>query len=75
MVIIAEALIGRAATDNYGVPYARDNYYRDGTFAKALRDAFKYGRQTQEECEWNVGRMPNPEHGCMGRGEGKDGLK
>lgn len=75
LVIVAEAAIGRVATDQYSTPYRQDKYFRDDTFAKALRDSFRYGRQTATECEWNTGRMPNPEHGCEGKGAGKEGLK
>ena len=75
MYIIAEAAIGRVATDNYDVSYDKGNYFRDGTFAKYLRDTFKWGRETAETCDWNHGRMPNPEFSCHGQGEGKDGLK
>lgn len=74
MVIIAEAAIGRSATDNYHIDYDRDNYFREGTFAKTMRDSFKYGRNTKRRCWWAKGRMPNPEHGCDGRGEDKPGL-
>lgn len=74
MVIIAEAAIGRAATDNYDVEYDRANYFREGTFAKKMRDSFTYGRETKRECHWAHGRMPNPEHGCDGRGQDKPGL-
>lgn len=38
MVIVAEAGIGRTATDNYDVKYDQNNYFRDGTFAKTMRD-------------------------------------
>lgn len=75
MVIIAEAAIGRSATDNYSRTYQKGNYFREGTYAKTLRDSFKFGRKTVEECSWNVGRMPNPEHSCEGKGPGKDGLR
>lgn len=75
MVIIAEAAIGRAATDNYHHDYQKDQYFREGTFATKLRDTFKFGRKTVEECSWNIGRMPNPEHSCEGKGPGKDGLR
>lgn len=75
LVIIAEAVMGRVATDNYDRAYDKDAHFRDGTYAKQLRDTFKYGRKTENTCEWNVGRMPNPEHACEGKGPGKDGLK
>lgn len=75
LVIIGEAVMGRVATDNHAVAYDKDNFFRDGTYAKQLRDSFKYGRKTINICEWNVGRMPNPEHACEGKGPGKDGLK
>ena len=62
VVIGAEALIGRVATD-----YNKEDPYAEGTLAYKLLKGFKYGRKTVEECDWNVGRMPNPEHGCHGR--------
>ena len=62
MVIAAESLICRASTN-----YTADDPYAEGTFCRNLLDGFKYGRKTLETCEWNVGRMPNPEHGCHGR--------
>ena len=72
---MAESLIGRVASDNYKVKYDRDTYWRSGTFASALRDGFKYGRVTVAECRAYLGRMPNPENSCEGKGPGKDGLK
>ena len=75
LVIIAEAAIGRVATDNYAVPYDKENYFREDTLAQYLRDTFKFGRETASTCDWNTGRMPNPEHSCEGKGPGKDGLK
>lgn len=75
MAIIAEAAIGRVATDNFHQAYDRNNYFRDDTFAKYLRDTFKWGRETAHTCGWNMGRMPNPEYSCEGKGPGKDGLK
>ena len=66
---MAEAAIGRAATDKYSETYDADTYFDDDTsFAASLRDAFKYGRTTAATCDWNIGRMPNPEHGCDGKG-------
>ena len=76
IVIMAEAAIGRAATDKYSETYDADTYFDDDTsFAASLRDAFKYGRTTAATCDWNIGRMPNPEHGCDGKGDGKDGIE
>jgi len=46
LVIIAEAVMGRVATDNYGTTYNKNTHFRDGTYAKTLRDSFKYGRKT-----------------------------
>lgn len=66
ITIIAEAAIGRAATDQFSLTYDKNNYFREGTFAKYLRDTFKYGRKTANTCDWNTGRMPNPEHSCEG---------
>lgn len=40
-----------------------------------MQDSFKFGRKTTTTCEWNHNRMPNPEHGCEGRGTGKPGLQ
>ena len=62
VVIAAESLICRASTN-----YNSEDPYAEGTFCRSLLDGFKYGRKTVAECEWNVGRMPNPEHGCHGR--------
>ena len=75
MYITAEAAIGRVAIDNYNEPYDKNNYFREGTFARKLRDTFKWGRKTDLTCDWNKGRMPNPEHSCEGLGPGKDGLR
>ena len=46
MIIIAEAAISRVATDNYYETkpnkrtYDKNNFFRDGTYAKRLRDEF-----------------------------------
>lgn len=53
--------MGRTATS-----YNEDNYYGDGTLAKQLREGFKSGRITNENCNEPVGLMPNPELGCAG---------
>ena len=68
IAIIAEAAIGRVATGKYGKPYDKNNYWNEDSFAKNLRDTFKWGRQTAETCSWNIGRMPNPENSCEGKG-------
>jgi len=38
--------------------------YDEGTLARTFREEFKFGRETEEECEWNFGLMPDPEKGC-----------
>jgi hypothetical protein len=48
LVIAAEAVMGRTATY-----YNSGDYYADGTFAKVLRDNFKFGRKTAKTCSWN----------------------
>ena len=63
MVIAGEAMMGRTATD-----YSATGYYDAGQLAQTFRDNFKAGRTTDAECEWNVGFMPNPDHGCQGEG-------
>lgn len=61
MVIMAEAAMGYSATDvNASDPFA------EGTYLKKFRDNFAYGRTTEEECDWNTHRIPNPENGCPG---------
>lgn len=52
IIIAAEAVTGKTATDS--------------TFAQTLKDNFKFGRTTAETCDWNTGLMPNPELGCGG---------
>lgn len=69
LVIIAEAAMGRTATD-----YDATDPWKAGTLAHRFLTNFKYGRETKAECPF-VGRMPNPEHGCEGRGPDKPGLK
>lgn len=61
LVIAAEAVMGRTAT-----LYNQGSYYAEGTFAKALRDNFKFGRTTSATCSWNIGLMPNPTDSCDG---------
>ena len=61
IVIAGEAVMGRTATD-----YNEDDYFADGTLAKTLREGFKSGRVTNENCDEPVGLMPNPELGCEG---------
>ena len=74
VVIIAEAVIIRTSTT-----YNAFNPYQDGTIGAWLINGFRYGRTTSLTCDWNVGRMPNPEHGCHGRldedGNQLDGLQ
>lgn len=64
LVIIAEAAMARAHGDAE----------KSQALYESFRDGFKWGRQSVEHCEWNEGRMPNPENGCHGR-DGKDGLE
>lgn len=82
MVIIAEAAIGRVETENHEFfknrKFNKNKYFRDGkdgkpVFAKYLKDTFKWGRRTANTCKWNVGRMPNPEHSCEGKGLDENG--
>ena len=61
--------MGRTASD-----FDPTNRWSKGTLETKFKNSFRYGRVTQETCPFE-GRMPNPEHGCEGRGEGKDGLK
>ena len=61
IVIIAEAAIGKSATDADEI-----EPFTSGTFQAKLRNKFAYGRATVEECSWNEGLMPNPENGCPG---------
>ena len=70
IVVIAEAVTGRTATD-YNSKYP----FKQGTLMGYFARQFRYGRTTVDECPNVIGRMPNPEHGCTGRGEGKDGLQ
>lgn len=67
-VIAAEAAMGRTATD-----YNEKYRFASSSLANKFREGFKYGRSTLNECPFE-GRMPNPEHGCMGK-DGHDGLK
>lgn len=68
-MIIAEAAMSRAHSS-----YDATNPFKDGTLAQKFRGGFKFGRVTAKTCEYNVGRMPDPEAGCHGR-DGKDGLE
>lgn len=70
-VIAGEVSAGRLA-DDYELD--QEGNYKAGTFFAKFRDNFKAGRKTAKVCD-HVGRMPNPEHGCFGKGTGKDGLK
>lgn len=67
IVIIAEAAMAVSHKGHTGVA-------DEGTLYQRFRDGFKWGRKSVAHCEWNVGRMPNPEHGCHGK-DGKDGLE
>jgi hypothetical protein len=69
-VIIAEAATGRTATD-----YNQKYPFKSDTLVGRFMRQFKYGRTTADSCPNIIGRMPNPEHGCEGRGQGKDGLQ
>jgi len=60
LVIIAEAVMARTATGYKSV----ETLWHKKSLATTFRDNFKVGRKTVETCEWNVGRMPNPERGC-----------
>jgi len=62
VVIAAESLMCRSSTN-----YNSEDPYEQGSFCRSLLDGFRYGRKTVDTCDWNVGRMPNPEHGCHGR--------
>ena len=55
--------------------FNKDMPYEGGSFADDVMRSAKYGRKTREECKWNVGRMPNPEHGVHGNGFGENGLQ
>lgn len=61
LVIMGEAAMGRTTAD-----YNADDPYASGTYLATLKDAFKFGRTSIVECDWNVGFMPNPEDGCTG---------
>ena len=41
LVIIGEAAMGVAATDNYGQEYNKKSYYAKGKYAQKLKDSFK----------------------------------
>lgn len=69
IVLAAEAAMGRAAVNWNG-----DRPFKAGTLMSDFMRGFRWGRKTEEECHWNVGFMPNPEHGCHGNGKG-DGLE
>jgi hypothetical protein len=34
--------------------------------SQRFKDSFMWGRTTQDKCDWNKDRMPNPEDGCPG---------
>lgn len=59
MVLAAEASIGSIA-----VGYNPDDPFADGSLLGNLRDQFKFGRETLEECPENEHLMPDPENGC-----------
>jgi catalase (peroxidase I) len=60
-VIAAEASMGRAATG-----FDATATWKEDTLLSKFRNAFRYGRETQETCPWAKGRMPNPTDGCPG---------
>jgi len=70
LVITAEAAIGRTATG-----WSGENRWSLDSLEFRLLRSFKYGRETKTTCEFTLHRMPNPEHGCEGRGDDKPGLK
>jgi len=65
LVIAAEAVMAEASVKPIGYNEKYKYNYELG-LAKKLRDGFKFGRVTNEECdaESMKHRMPNPEHGC-----------
>ena len=74
VVIAAEAVIIRTSTN-----YTTADPYKAGTIGARFLQGFRYGRESSDTCDWNIGRMPNPEHGCHGRydedGNFLDGLQ
>ena len=46
IVIAAEAVTGRTATS-----YNKEDYFAEGTLARAHRDNFKHGRKTNVNCD------------------------
>ena len=46
--------------------FRSNDYYGDGTLAKAYMENFKAGRTHEQECSSTADRMPNPEDGCDG---------
>lgn len=60
-IIAAEVAAARASNS-----YKATDPWADGTLAAKFRDGFKFGRATVTDCPWNTGRMPNPEHSCLG---------
>jgi hypothetical protein len=71
LVIIAEAAMARAHS-SYGDTSGAETLYTK------FRDGFRIGRKSEPHCEWNHGRMPNPENSCHGTGDlgsGKEGLE
>jgi hypothetical protein len=69
LVVIGEAVAGRTATG-----WDAANRWNPDSLEGRFVRSFKYGRRTTAECNFAHGRMPNPEHGCEGRGD-KPGLK
>ena len=60
LVIIAQAVMGRTATDFT----TKESMFDDGKLATTFRDNYMVGRKTAETCPWASGRMPNPEKSC-----------
>jgi len=59
LVIIGEAVMGRAATK-----YDASEPFEDDSVLANFRDNFKYGRKTVDTCGWSKKRLPNPAIGC-----------
>jgi hypothetical protein len=62
IVIAAEAIMGRLATDFTST----DDYFNDGKLGKRFRDNFRMGRSLSTKCSWAEGLMPNPANSCDG---------
>lgn len=48
------------------ISLTRENVLREDASRQSIdfKSSFMYGRTTAETCEWALGRLPNPEHGC-----------